>query len=128
MLGGMPTPPLDVTLLECRQSANPILSNRFNQRQVHPARGLPTQLHAIAVLPPVGHVGNEIDPEGAAWPQDARNRLQGGTQIAIAEQRLEDAVRRERHRERARAERQRANVAAHQVQMATGTDRPDVDR
>src|SRR2546428_14111067 len=34
MLGRVPAPPLDVPLLECRQSMRPILANRFNHGEV----------------------------------------------------------------------------------------------
>ena len=84
-------------------------------RWAPPARAA-TQLDAVAVLAPVGHVGHEVDAQRAARTQDARDRLKRRLQVAVAEQRLQDAVRREHGGERARRERQRANVAAHEAQ------------
>ena len=59
-----------------------------------------------------GHVGHEIDAERAARREDARDRGERRGEIARPDQRLQDAVRRDHHRERAVLERQRADVAA----------------
>ena len=60
-----------------------------------------------------------------AWSRVRRGRLQHavhfserGFQVALAQQRLQDAVRREDHLELAGAERQRTDVAADQAQPA----------
>ena len=125
MLGGTPTPPLDVPLLECRQIGEPDPAGpiRSSVRCTPPA-ACPRSCTRLRVLPPVGHVGNEIDPEGAAGRRTLATDCRAAPRSRSRKQRLEDAVRRQHHRERARAERQRANVAAHQVQMAAGSDRP----
>jgi hypothetical protein len=99
MLARADAAPLHVCLLERRQPALRVLPDRFDEGELR-AAGLAAQLDAVAVLAPFGHVGHQIDAEGAARRDDARDRRERRRQIARPDQRLEDAVRRDHHRER----------------------------
>ena len=72
----------------------------------------PLQLDAVRVLAPVRHVGHEVEAERAARREHARHRVERRREIAIGEQRLQHAVRRDDGVEGAPGERQAANVAA----------------
>src|SRR5438093_664020 len=61
--------PLGEFLIEDRQVSRRILSNAFDERDVRPADGAPPagQADALAVLLPRRQVGDQLQPECAAW-------------------------------------------------------------
>ena len=112
MLPRAPAAALDVALLERREAPAPILAHRFDQREVGSAGRTAAQLDLIVVFAPVGHVRHEIDAELTAGHQDATDRIERRREIAVAEQRLQDPVGCQHHREDPRPERQGADVTA----------------
>src|SRR5436190_772361 len=70
------------------------------------------QLRVVVVLAPIRQVGDEIDAEGAATSNHPSHGLKRVREIAFADERLQNAVRREHHREAAPPKRQIANVSA----------------
>ena len=103
---------LDVLLIERREAAprgpaGPIRRASGARRRAD----RPAQLDAVPVFAPVGHVGNQIDAERPAAPRarappSRASRARSRSRM----QRLQDAVRREHHREAPAPERQRADV------------------
>src|SRR6185312_7980216 len=104
---------LDVPLIEGRQVPPWILTDRFDKLHGRAARHPAAKLHLVPVLAPLRDVGHEVDGERAAAFEDARDRRQRVLQIALANQRLENAVRREDHREARALEWKMPDVRAH---------------
>ena len=94
-----------------------ILPDRFDQRDRFAARAaLAAQADALRVLLPRRQVGDELEAEGAARGQHAlRHAVSVCREIALVEQRLQDAVGRHDERERAIGKRQMPDVAANQL-------------
>src|SRR4029077_2638793 len=90
---------LDVLLLERRQMAAAILVHRLHKREMGAAFGTAAQLHLVSVLMPAGQVGYEIDAECSTAPDHTSHGLKRVREIAFADERLQDAIRREHHRE-----------------------------
>ncbi len=76
------------------------------------------QLNLVAILPPVRHVGDEIETERSPVLQDPRDGRERRDEIAIAEEGLQDAVRREHQRKLTGTKRKSANVAANERQTS----------
>src|SRR2546422_2838711 len=87
----------DVALLERGEPALAILRHRLDESQMRGAVAT-AQLHAVTVLAPVRQVRHEIDPEDSAGRDHTRDRRERRGQIVRANQRLQDAVRRDDHR------------------------------
>ena len=103
---------LDVSLFERRQPAASILVNRLDERQVPAARRRSAQLHLIAVFASIGHVGNEIETKCPTLFENSRNRGERSDEIAIAQHRLQNTVRREHQLKAVARKWQHPNVAA----------------
>ena len=110
-------PPLDVLLLEGGEVTLRILADRLDQGELRAARAA-AQLDAVLVLAPLGHVGHQVDAEGAAARDDARDRRQRGGEVLRPNQRLHNTVGGDDHRKRARTERERPNIATDQLQRS----------
>src|SRR2546422_3802614 len=80
MLARLVPATLDVALLERREPVSAILRHRFDEREMRGARAS-AQLHAVAVLAPVRHVGDEIEAEESAARGHARDRRQRRHQV-----------------------------------------------
>src|SRR5438045_1803722 len=74
--------PLDVFLLECREAAAPILTDRFDERQSRPAFSAAAQLHFVVVLPPLGAVWYQIDAERGAGFRHVPHRRERRERLA----------------------------------------------
>ena len=106
---------LHIFLHERRQAPRRVLPDRLDERELRVA-GPPAQLHAVLILTPVRDVGDEIDPEDAAGRDDARDRGEGRREIARPDQRLQDPVGGDDHREGPRVKRESADVSADETQ------------
>ena len=72
------------------------------ERQVRARRARPRSWTRFVVLAPLRHVGDQIDAERAAGARTRATDASVAVEIARADQRLQDAVRRDDHRERSR--------------------------
>jgi hypothetical protein len=115
MLGRLPAPALDVTLIESRQPPARILPHRLDQGEMRAAGRATAKLDPILVLAPVRNIRHEIDPEQAAGRENPADRLECRCEIAFGEQRLQNPVRRQNHGKMTACEWQRTNVAANET-------------
>jgi hypothetical protein len=76
----------------------------------------PGEAEPLLVFLPRGQIGDELETEGAARSEDTTNLRERRGKIALAQQRLQHSVRCHDHVEGRHCERQKADVAAHQLQ------------
>lgn len=76
---------------------------------------LATQAHALAVFLPGRQIRDELEAEHTARFQHACDRGERRGQIALAQQRLQNSVRRNHERKRSIVEWQMPDVAAHEL-------------
>ena len=88
MFASAAAPAFDVPLFERREPPPGILPDRFHQCQVRPSSCPPHELDLVRIFAPVRDVGNQIDAKCTATPNDARDRLERGAEIALADESL----------------------------------------
>ena len=109
-------PARDIALLERRQPAATVLSDRFDQRQVTPRVARPRNCTRFSYSRQFGTSGTRSMPNRPSGPEHARHRGESGRQVAVCQQRLQDAVRRDHRVERAVLEGQPSDIAADQAE------------
>ncbi len=121
--GYLPAALHPVFLLEDRQAPAAILTDRLDQREMRATRRPAAHLDPAGVFLPLRHVRHEIDAQDAARPDHVGDGVERRLQIAIANERLENAVGSDHHPEPGRIERQGADVAADQAEAREPSSR-----
>ncbi len=103
----------DEFLIRRSSAAIAVLTDRFDQRHRCAARAAAAaETDATRILLPARHVQHQVEAESAARRQHARDGAERFRQVALAHQRLQDAVRRNHQIESATTDRRRRPARA----------------